>query len=158
MDKPLPEQLYFCLVRRMPDHVLGLSAECVALFAGSSRKFLSDVELGLQYTERTNHVMRASEVHAIFLSHIVPNDYVSVFVQILALDPHLLHCMYHLHDDRQVSWAARQEVIYEHRDLARNRAARIPERQYRALTTIESLHRSLPRVDVGREIRLFTES
>lgn len=158
MNGPLPEQLYCCLKRQVLEYSLGLGLGCASLFEEAAQKFLCGFELGPEYRHRTKHDVRATEAHSVFLNEIFPADDVSVLVQILDVEAQGLHCLYHIHNDSRICWVARQEAFYSHLNLTTNKLARIPKKQLEALMAIRSRHRSLPRVGVGREIKLITES
>jgi acyl-CoA thioester hydrolase len=125
------------------------------LFDYATDLLFADLDLGLDYRERTQQGTFVAETHNLYERELLVGATVRVVTQIIASDTkrlHLAHEMFALDGGQR---CATQELMFLHVDLRARRVAPFPDDLHQRVADATSAHATLPRPDwVGRRVAM----
>ncbi|HEX3954415.1 MAG TPA: thioesterase family protein [Stellaceae bacterium] len=125
------------------------------LFDYATDLLFADLDLGLDYRQRTNKGTFVAETHNLYEHELLVGERVRVTTQIVGADGkrlHLAHEMFALKDGRR---AATQELMFLHVDLIARRVTPFPEDLRQRVEAAAAAHAALSRPDwIGRRVAI----
>jgi acyl-CoA thioester hydrolase len=113
------------------------------LFEDAARAIFSRIDVSQAYRERSNCALFAAEVHTVFHREVPAGESVSIYYRLLDIAGSKIHGMFFMVKPGDQILAATQEILFLHVDLARRKAAPLPELQAGRLAGLLERHRRL---------------
>lgn len=122
-----------------------MSESCYLLvFGDNSDAFFRYIGIDESYRDQDGHSLYTAQTHIHYVKEVAQGEALRLTLQLLDLDPrriHLIHCMYHAGSGDLLCTG---EQMLVHVDMAKGRAATMPDFLYTRLQAILQAHSTLP--------------